>query len=744
MFHVIPVLLLSTDYFPSLIFGLLLWEHLMSKHFLWIDVFYCHPYNRSCTLCFDRSYLSYLDQVWYLPLVYFALSRTPLTRAKLAFRRGYLCVILPSPLAIDMMSLNHTTFYQPTTPPGIQLECPVGAGHSRNASDSSVYSNDSSPWSVITTATSPGASPPQYHHGPTLLPKIRSQDVVIEPASAGGPQRHRRVISNTRNPPGFLPYPLRRPQVQRPSIESADGFPLVSPLVSPISTAPLYGSFRDSTLSSPVSITPGTYKRKASGGHARSASVSRLDDTALRQYGYPACRQLRNCVSQPQASPTTPVTPSIIVYPSCPQLSPIDTSQCGLAQEHTPAPLTAQSPKYGLGSRISSAQPSPVGLINHADDLAPPSTTLLSYLTAPTQAINLVRNVSVIPTRGQHDYFWWDVRNLRSWAPFSLPTFNSIVSLTKLLTTEIPSNCTPTAAVPSSSLSPDSESALVNLIHDVYAPRVNAALAVSLGNDHLKLYPAPNMRTLGNKHHGKPHFLANYASDTERTSSGLPRGRLVGVVKSYDRWNTGMRNEAPHRRVEYLNGLAHLQRCMREHSCRYGFIITEIELVCVRAGCDEGDDVPYFGFLELSAPIASSISYNQNASTSYLHSPAASEFSSRSQSPDLSGHPAALNGPMTASLALYFLMMLSKHAPLPTQPSGHLNVGGPGALTRQRILPDGKDKWIPEPQIAEKRDAKRARGWVMPGDAWHRREGGGVSRPRRSPGSQTRTKKWHK
>lgn len=85
---------------------------------------------------------------------------------------------------------------------------------------------------------------------------------------------------------------------------------------------------------------------------------------------------------------------------------------------------------------------------------------------------------------------------------------------------------------------------------------------------------------------------------------------------------------------------------------------------------------------------------------------------------------------MTASLALYYLLMLSKSVPLPTQPSSNLNVGGPGALTRQRILPEGKDKWIPEPQIGERRDAKRVRGWVWPQDAWHRREGGGVARGR--------------
>jgi hypothetical protein len=405
-----------------------------------------------------------------------------------------------------------------------------------------------------------------------------------------------------------------------------------------------------------------------------------------------------------------------------------------------------------------------VGITNHADDTIPSSTTLLSYLTAPTQAINLVRNVSVIPTRGLHDYFWWDIRNLRSWSTFSLPTFNSIDSLTKLLKTEIPSDLVPATSVPSSRLAPEAESALIQLIHDVYAPRVNAALAVSQGPEHLRLYLAPTLRNAsGTKHAGGPHLLANYASDADRTSSGLPRGRLVGVVKSFDRWNSGMRNEPPHRQVEYLNGLAHLQRCMREHCCRYGFIITEIELVCVRAGCGPGDDeVPYFGFLEVSPAIPTKTAAEQSdeACLHHLHhnSPAASDFSftstsSPSEPPETHygfpchaphhNHPAdALNVPMTASLALYFLLMLSRAVPLPSQPSAHLNVGGPGALTRQRVLPEGKDRWIPAPQIGEKRDAKRVRGWVWPEDAWHRREGGRVSRSRGGTGAAGRGRRY--
>ena len=183
-----------------------------------------------------------------------------------------------------------------------------------------------------------------------------------------------------------------------------------------------------------------------------------------------------------------------------------------------------------------------------------------------------------------------------------------------------------------------------------------------------------------------------------------------------------MRREGPARKVEYLRGLAHLQKCMRDHSCRYGFILTEIELVCVRAGCDDKGQ-PYFGYLELSEGIATKQS---------VHAVDA-------EGADASPEPEEV--PMTVSLALYYLLMLAKATPLPGQPSSFMDVGGPGAMTRQRVWhgvdnieeergKEGKDKWVPEPQMGEKRDAKTARGWVWPNDPWHKREGGGAARKR--------------
>ncbi|KAI2034026.1 hypothetical protein LOZ45_000647 [Ophidiomyces ophidiicola] len=609
--------------------------------------------------------------------------------------------------------------YPPTTPPTAYTAGQyLNTIHSRSTSGSSIYTLDSSPESVNTCITTPNRSPAYPPHGRALLPKIRPQDVVVEPVSQKASQRHRRAMSSTVNPAGYAPYPSARLAAPRPAVDST------GMLIPPISTA----SALNAHLASPVS-TP-TEPRGRS-GHSRNVSAPSIDESTLSRYGYPTYRQLPKFVSQ--YSPTTPVSSTALTLPNY-----------GPAK-HDPLPHQSYSGTpgvYNVPTVPTKRLEAPVSIAGPAKPQVPTSTTLFEYLTAPTQAVNLTQNISGHTSSQTQTHFWWDIRNLRRWSTFSLDTMSEIPKLSKLLTTDIPDSLTPKSNISSSRLLPDSEFALATAIRDIYAPRVNAALRVSQGRECLSLYAAPEV---GTNHENGPHFLANYPSDTEITSTGSPRGRLVGLVKTFDRWNTGMRNEQPHRRVEYLHGLSHLQRCMREHSCRYGFIMNEIELVCVRAGCDEGGDVPYFGFLELATPITtntSSASYNALAAcdlerTYSSDSSQSSDYSgsSRSTTPERSSTP-GLSGPFTATLALYYLLMLSKAVPLPGQPSWHLNVGGPGALPRQRVLPEGKDKWIPDPQLRERRYAKRVRGWVMPQDAWHRRESAG-----RKP---TKPKQWHK
>jgi hypothetical protein len=477
--------------------------------------------------------------------------------------------------------------------------------------------------------------------------------------------------------------------MQRAVTEPAD-----CTLLSPLSTNSMgFHSRANSNLSSPVTFTA-SHSRKASFTHSRSGSTSSIDDAALSRFGYPTYRQLPTYLSHSSQAQAI-LAPTVYAPPPAPAPTPDIYSYIPYQPEPTLPVETFPVETFPVETFPVETFPLPID--QQFTEVEVPTSNLLDYLTAPNQAINLVHQLRYTgASKGTHPHFWWDIRNLRSWDDFNLSTIASIPGLMELLRTPLPNTATPPAHVPHTRLSPDSEPALLDLVRDIYAPKVNAALKISQGNQSMSLYPCPIPQSSSRT--SEPSLLANYALDYDRTLSGSPRGRVIGLVKSFDRWNTGMRHEAPHKKVEYLQGLSHLQRCMREHSCRYGFIITEIELVCVRAGCDEGSDIPYFGFLEIAQTI--------ETKTSSLNPSSDDEI------------------PMTVNLALWYMLMLAKHQPLENQPSSHLDVGGPGALTRQRVMPGGKDAWIPEPQVGEKREAKRVRGWVLPGDPWHKREGG--------------------
>jgi len=236
-------------------------------------------------------------------------------------------------------------------------------------------------------------------------------------------------------------------------------------------------------------------------------------------------------------------------------------------------------------------------------------------------------------------------------------------------------------------LEPENEAALQSLLANHFGVKVNSALEIAQGSGQSIAMRASINRV--------PDFISNYVSDHEKTLFGEDRGRVVGLVKAYETWNTGMRNDRPPEQVKYLRGLAHLHKVMRDHGCRYGFIMTEIELLCVRCGgpgesateatANGEAEIPFFGYFEISAPIS------------------------------LQTHGMEDDGEtprMTAGLALWYLHMLAKQDPLPGQHSWRMEVGGPVALTRQKCLP--KDDWIPKPTTLEKREVKRQRGWVFP------------------------------
>jgi len=195
-------------------------------------------------------------------------------------------------------------------------------------------------------------------------------------------------------------------------------------------------------------------------------------------------------------------------------------------------------------------------------------------------------------------------------------------------------------------------------------------------------------------------FVANIAGEAASAAAifgGKPTARVVGLVKSFDRFNTGMRVEGNIKRVEYLRGLAHLHHVMREHGCRYGFILTEIELVYVRNG---DENTPHFGFLEVGSVQLAAAEDDDNLMASAPSDPEEAQ--------------------MTACLALWGLCMLAYDEPAQGHVHWRAEIGAPAEGTRRKALP--RDNWMPQPQLAEKREAKRSRGWVWPEDAIGRKE----------------------
>jgi hypothetical protein len=473
-------------------------------------------------------------------------------------------------------------------------------------------------------------------------------------------------------------------------------------MMSPISNA----SYSRSNSLNP---SPGLAKAQLNvpiRSHSRSTSASSINSDVLNRFGYPTYRQMPVYMAHGQQTPSPDLfATTVMPYTNMAMPEPPVINLEGTFD--MPIDLDAIS-------RTCSMSPPPM--------MAPVSTvSMLSYLTQPTQPVNLVRHLTFQTGRGLTNHFWWDVRNIRPWKSFSLQTMSAIPDLLTLLNFQHDTSCLPVTNMNAATITPSSETDLANLISKIYFPKINAATRLSLGTNSICLYPAPAPAGSGLSANAAniPTFLANYPSDNDRTLSGLPRGRVVGLVRSFDRWNTGMRREGPARKVEYLRTLAHLQKCMRDHSCRYGFIITEIELVCVRAGCDERGQ-PFFGYIEVAEAVETKT------------------FAQNERNAD-----GEVN--MTVNLALYYLLMLAKATPLPGQPGSFMDVGGLGALSRQRIWDggnhgahavngdddadveelgkDGKDKWIPEPQMGEKREARTVRGWVWPADPWHKREG---------------------
>ncbi|GAO19567.1 hypothetical protein UVI_02039180 [Ustilaginoidea virens] len=390
----------------------------------------------------------------------------------------------------------------------------------------------------------------------------------------------------------------------------------------------------------------------------RASNRFSLDAPVIRKYGYPTYRQLPLMAAS--STPPTMCTPT--PPPDFPFPSYVARAQSPLSLARSPVPVAT----------------------------ATPSTTLIAYLTQYNTAATLVRTISFPMRDSSVKNFWWDIRNIRSWNSFTAKSIFALPGVSALLTTPVSASVLPQPHM--SARNPETEACLHDIYASYYLPKLNSALAVSSTRPLQFFVPSKSANSIKDL-----LFIANAAGETSSATTifgGKPLARVVGLVRCFDRFNTGMRVESNIKRVEYLRGLAALHQAMREHSCRYGFIMTEIELVLVRCGTES---TPFFGDLEITS-----------VQLSVIFSPK-----------DIDGIGSSESA-LTACLALWGLCQLAGD----DAPAGHAHwkteIGAPAEGTRRKAKP--RDPWMPQPQLAEKREAKRSRGWVWPEDAIGRKE----------------------
>ncbi|KAG6005523.1 hypothetical protein E4U21_007849 [Claviceps maximensis] len=571
------------------------------------------------------------------------------------------------------------------------LDLPCARRHLRSSSKaSSVYSAvstvESSPDSVSTRfSTPPRASPPVRHHGPVLLPKIRPQDQHLdEPCQPVRPSslsvnsysktsraRNAAVPARASSAKPILSGHMR--SFPKPDTLTNMAYAHLSSLSS---THPVTGE-RQHSLSNPAPLLSSSVNFSnfnCGDGHNNGSmttdshvmTASHQGSTLFSLNGHaPAGRY--GCSTYRQSSLSTFSPPDFSV-------SSFDArDQSPISFAGTPEPVT----------------------------MSTPCTTLINYLMMPNPAASLVRTISFPLRDPSIKHFWWDVRNIRSWSSFNAQSIFALPGASALLTTPVSTSLLPQLSMPSRH--PETEASLHSIYASYYLPKLNAALSISFGQPLQFSVPAMSSHSL------KDHlFIANTSADAFSASTifgGKPLARVVGLVRSFDRFNTGMRVEGNIKRVEYLRGLAALHHAMREHSCRYGFILTEIELVLVRCGTES---VPHFGHLEVTSVQLSDTAVESDDAAFPATNTTASTL------------PNTATSPLTACLALWGLCQLAAD----DTPAGHAHwkteIGAPAEGTRRKAKP--RDSWMPQPQLAEKREAKRSRGWIWPEDAIGRKE----------------------
>jgi hypothetical protein len=119
------------------------------------------------------------------------------------------------------------------------------------------------------------------------------------------------------------------------------------------------------------------------------------------------------------------------------------------------------------------------------------------------------------------------------------------------------------------------------------------------GHTALSYHDGPSTRVYGN-------YMPDIAYFDPQANGHSRPNRAPGDVKPSWKWSMGLRNSPdPMERTEFKQALSQVNHYMKLHHARYGFIITDLELVAIRRLDNNGN-------LELSAPIPMRTQGNAN------------------------------------------------------------------------------------------------------------------------------------
>ncbi|KAF2226316.1 hypothetical protein BDZ85DRAFT_190491 [Elsinoe ampelina] len=362
-----------------------------------------------------------------------------------------------------------------------------------------------------------------------------------------------------------------------------------------------------------------------------------------------------------------------------------------LPESHQPLPMPYQSVNFAPRARSREASPSYL-LGNNSEFPTPESVqsasfapTLLNYLSMPGPMIDPRLVAGEITKNLKQMHSWFDVRNIRHWDDFNLSSIlgNSQIKQVLSIASTLPTPVAPSAHGTSN------KDLLIATASNLCV-RVNKALLLAQGHPHLAI----RLLDDGGHSHFQADFVSSYQDDNDYTIFGDGRGRVVGILKPSNLWQSRWKRGSVYEQKKYLAGMSDLHQAMRDHSCRYGFMVTESELICARYRTRSSNSkTPYFGSLELSESIPMSVSPHQ----------------STQQGPQL-----------TAALALFYLHMLAKKGGLDGHLHWKLEVGRPEDCTRHTY--EKRDSWMPEILKEDERKMKNVRGWTYPKDKLNKKE----------------------